>query len=371
MAHGKGAGRRVATLKEVARLAGVHPSTISRALRNDPNLRISEGTRRRILQAIEATNYHPNRVARSLKAQRTHLLGLMVPDIANPFFAVMLRGVEDVAGAWGFHVIVCNTDERPEKAEAYLQILMGRQIDGMLIATSHREDPIVQRLWREGYAIVLVNRLCELAPVPSVSLDEVAGMRLAVEHLLALGHRHIAHIAGPPQVSTAHQRRRTFEEVLHRYGLLRPEWVVQGDYNRQAGYQAMKQLLQLPELPTALVAANDLAALGAISAAREHGLQVPVDLSVVGYNDIPLAAEVSPALTTVRVPMSQMGARAAELLIARITGGAGQGCVAERVVLQPELVVRESTAPPTPRQRGLAVGRGRGHGHRPAHARLS
>ena len=350
----------MATLKEVARLAGVHPSTISRALRNDPNLRITEETRRRILEAIEAVNYHPNRVARSLRAQRTNVLALMVPDITNPFFAVMLRGVEDAAGAEGFSVIVCNTDERDEKVRAYLQILMGRLIDGMLIATAKRHDPTVMQLCREGYAIVLVNRLCEQAEVPSVGVDESLGTRLAVEHLIALGHRRIAHIAGPDTVSTAHVRRSTFEQVLEEHGLeVRSEWVVAGGFNRRSGYLAMQRLLALPQRPTAILAANDLVALGAMTAAREAGLRIPQELSVVGYNDIPIAAELIPPLTTVRVPMNQMGARAAELLIARITGRA---LAEQRVVLLPELVVRGTTAPPPqrPGRDGARAGMGVG-----------
>ena len=334
----------MATLKEVSRLAGVHPSTISRVLRNDPRLRIAEETRRRILAAIDAVNYHPNRIARSLRSQHTNILALMVPDIANPFFAVILRGVEDAAGAEGFSVIICNTDERDEKVLPYLQVVRGRLIDGMLIATARREDPTVAQLYREGYAVVLVNRLCDEPAVPAVSTDEQLGTRLAVEHLIRLGHRHIAHISGPEGVSTACARRHTFEQVMREHGLpVRPEWVVPGEYNRRAGYLAMRELLALPQRPTAVLAANDLAALGAMTAIREAGWSIPEHISVVGYNDIPIAAEVTPPLTTVRVPMREMGARATELLIARILG---RPVAKTRVVLAPELVVRGSTGPP-------------------------
>lgn len=331
------------TLKDVARLAGVHPSTVSRVWNNDRSFRVSEETRRTILEVIEKLNYRPNRIARSLKQKRAYVIAVAVPDITNPFFSTMFRGIEDVALERGFNVILCNTDERLDRLSLYLETLMERQVDGMILATAHREDPTVTRLREQGYAFVLVNRRPQDAEDGYVVVDDTRGAYMATEHLIQLGHRAIAHLAAPQHVMTAWERVRGYRMALEDHGIEpQPEWLRQADFTREAGYEATKKMLEeLPpeRRPTAVFAVNDMAALGAIEALAEAGLRVPEDMALVGYNDVGVASLVGSALTTVRVPLYEMGAAAADMLIRMLTQ---EDREAPGVILAPRLIIRES-----------------------------
>lgn len=337
------------TLRDLARQVGVHPSTVSRVLSGDPAARLSQATRARILHLAAATGYRPNRLARSLKIQRTHILGMLIPDITNPFFSGLLRAVEDAAGAAGYNVILCNTDDSGARFEQHLRVLVEGHLDGLLIATARRSDPPIDGLRARGMPYVLVNRRRDDPDDSWVVSDDRHGVRLAVAHLASLGHRRIAHIAGVAGISTAAARQAAFREAMAEHGLPVDERLVVGDggFTEAAGERGMARLLTVlaARRPTALFAANDLAALGAIAAARAAGLRVPEDLSVVGYNDIPLARQIEPRLTTVRVPLYEMGRLAAETLIRRLGGRPGPDEKPEHVVLPVELVVRGSTAP--------------------------
>jgi LacI family transcriptional regulator len=334
-------------LRDLARQAGVHPSTVSRVLNGDPAVRVSESTRSNLLRLAAATGYRPNRLARSLKMQRTHIVGMLIPDVANPVFATLLRAVEDAAAAAGYNVILCNTDDNPARLEAHLRTLGEGHVDGLLIATAHFRDAAVALL-RHRMAYVLVNRHRGDPEDDYVVPDDRRGAQLAVDHLVGLGHRRIAHIAAAPDISTAAGRVEGFRAAMAGHGLSpRGDLVVEGGLTEAAGERAMRRLLALPaeRRPTAVFAVNDLAALGAIAAARDAGLRVPDDLSVVGYNDLFPAGRARPALTTVRVPLQEMGRRAAELLFDRLDGAVDAATPAH-VVLPVELVVRASTAPP-------------------------
>ncbi|MBX5489920.1 MAG: LacI family DNA-binding transcriptional regulator [Chloroflexi bacterium] len=336
-------------LRDLARQVGVHPSTVSRVLNGDPDARLSPATRARILALARQTGYRPNRLARSLKTQRTHLLGVLVPDISNPFFAILLRAVERATGVAGYSVILCNTDDDSRHFVQHLRVLGEGHVDGLLVATARRGDPTLALLPTLGLPYVLVNRRGDGEAEPCVVSDDAAGGRLVAEHLVALGHRRIAHIAGPRDASSTATRLAAFRARLDELGVpLAESLVVPGGLTEEAGERGMAALLALPpaERPTAVFAANDLVAVGAMAVARAAGLRLPEELSVVGYNDIPLAARLAPTLTTVRVPLAEMGQRASELLIRMLEPDRGHGDGASQVVLPVELVVRESTGPP-------------------------
>ncbi len=339
------------TLRELARRVGVAPSTVSRVLNRDPRVRIAAATRARILAAAAATGYRPNRVARSLKLQRTHIIGMLIPDVTNPVFSALFRAVDDAASAAGYHVIVCNTDDTAHRLEQHLAALSEGHVDGLLIATARRDEPALDtlRAWRLPY--VLVHRRRDDPRDSWVVPDDRQAAQFVVEHLVRLGHRHIAHLAGSATVSRSVARREGFQAALAAAGLGPGVCIpATGDVDETAGELGLARLLTLPpdQRPTAVFAANDLAALGVLGAAQRLGLRVPAELSVVGSDDIPAGRYAGPGLTTVRLPVQAMGRLATELLIQRIRGGEAPNAPPTQLTLPVELVVRGSTAAPAP-----------------------
>ncbi len=331
------------TLKDIARLAGVHSSTVARVLNGDPRQRVRPEVRDRIVDLARAHGYQPNGLARALRLKRSRVIGAMIPDISNPFFAAMFRGIEDGLAQQDFSVILANTDDDALREQRGMTMLRERQVDGLILATARLQDPAIAGLAADHYPYVLVNRHTDPLGANMVVPDDYHGAFSAVEHLIALGHRRIAHIAGSSQISTGANRRRGYKDALARHGL--PEdaaLIVAGSYREAGGYDAMRALLALCPLPTAVFAVNDLAALGAIRAIRHAGLDVPGDLSMVGFNDLPVVAEMSPRLTTLHVPLHAMGMAAATRLLALLGGDEDP---AEPVVLPVELMCRESTGP--------------------------
>jgi LacI family transcriptional regulator len=340
------------TLKDLARLAGVHPSTVARVLNGDPRQRVSAEVRERIVVLARQHGYQPNRLARALRLKRSHVVGTLIPDISSPFFAALFRGIEDALAPQDFSVILANSDDDPVREQRSLVMLRERQVDGLILATALRHDPAIRQLAAEGYPFVLVNRHTEPLTPNAVVPDDYHGAVCAVEHLIALGHHRIAHIAGSDRISTAYTRRCAYQETLQRHGLpVDPALIAAGSFREAGGYEAMRALLARPEPPTAVFAVNDLAAAGALRALSEAGLRVPHDVSVVGFNDIPMVAQTTPPLTTLRLPLHAMGVAAAERLLAILSGEE----VTEPIVVPVELIRRESTAPVGSRQN--AVGR--------------
>jgi LacI family transcriptional regulator len=331
------------TLKELGRMAGVHPSTVARVLNDDPRQRVSQDVRQRIVALAHEYGYEPNHLARSLRTKRSFVVGTAIPDIANPFFAILFRGIEDALAARGYSVILANTDDEPEREQRGIAMLRGRQVDGLLLATARRVDPAIEALTAAGFPFVLVNRHTDPIMPNAVVPDDFTGASAAVEHLIALGHRRIAHISGADKMSTGHTRRQGYEATLRRHGLLLDaDLLAEGSYREPGGYDAMRRLLDLPERPTAVFAVNDLAAAGAMRAVQEAGLEVPRDLSIVGFNDLSSALSTARALTTIRLPLHAMGMAAAERLLMLLRG---EEVGPEPVVIPVELVVRESTGP--------------------------
>jgi LacI family transcriptional regulator len=329
------------TLKELAARAQVHPSTISRVANHDPKLRIAPPTRLRIEALLRETEYQPNGVARGLKLRQTLVMAVVIPDITNPFFAALFRGVEDAASPRGYNVLLCNTDGSPARQRSHLQSLHARRVDGVIMASSFLKDPTVRWLRHQGIPHVLVNRYSDEGHDPFVGSDDLVGGRLATDHLIELGHRRIGHLAGKPTVSTGVMRRRGYLAALVARGLTAdPRLVVESGYTEDGGARAAERLLSLPDRPTAIFAVTDMTAVGAYGVARRMGLRIPEELAIVGYNDIPLATRMVPTLTTVHVPIHDFGAAAARLLLEQIETGEPSR---RRVIFNPELIVRGSS----------------------------
>lgn len=330
------------TIKDIARAAGVSPSTVSRALNNSPLIR--EETKERIRRIAAQLGYERNELAQSLVKGKSKALGLIVADITNPFFAEVAKGVEEVAHSRGYGLILCNTGEDPEKERSYSLLLRRKRVDGLIITSVTLEDPILSDLERAGVPFVLVSRVSDTVDAPYIIVDDALGARLAAEHLIGLGHHRIACISGPTAVEPGKVRAEAFRETLGAHGVKVPgTWVVHTDFSWKGGEAAARALLSKRRRPTAIFAANDLLALGVLTAAHELGLEVPGDLSVVGFDDITYASLPLIRLTTVAQPVYEMARIAAGWLIDVIEGKRRRKL---RRVMRPRLIVRETTAPP-------------------------
>lgn len=336
------------TIADVARLAGVSKSTVSRVL-NENTHYMRPDTRKRVEQAILDLAYHPSTVARSLSSRRTNAVGLLISDIGNPFYADVIQGVEDIALAKGYSVLLCNTNYDLERGKAYTRSLIARQVDGVLIMSSNISDDWLQELDRaQTPAVVFDWDIGGLAErMSSILVDFEEGIHAAVCHLAQLGHRRIAHVSGPMHLSTSRQRRNAFLKAMNACALSSEPVMVEGNLSICGGRKALEQLLRTPEPPSAIFAANDLTALGLMWSAAAHGLRIPEDLSIIGLDDISLCNEVHPALTTVALPRYEIGRLAMEMLLELhkpVEGGQRQP--AHRQKVSTELVVRGTTAAP-------------------------
>ncbi|UGA47916.1 LacI family transcriptional regulator [Bradyrhizobium quebecense] len=333
--------RAVTTIKQIADAVGVHPSTVSRAL--DPKKRhlVADDVARRISAQAAALGYQPNRLAANLRLGRSDLVGVLLPDITNPVFAPILGGITEVLSAEGYAPIVADAGNISSQQISFVERLLSQRVDGLILATVSQDDELVGFCIRRGVPVILVNRSEARDRVSSVVSDDEMGMRLAVDHLVDIGHRRIAHIAGPLSTSTGALRRDGFERAMARHGLTGVVREAAG-YTREGGALAAAYLVGGPHQVTAIVAANDLLAIGALDALKERHLRCPEDLSLVGHNDMPFMDVVSPPLTTVRIEHREMGRIAARMLIEMLQSRSAE---IRHVVLPPELVVRKSTQP--------------------------
>ena len=330
------------TIKDIAREVGVSPSTVSRAL-SDSTL-ISEKTRQSVKEVAQRLGYERNELARGLVMGSSGAVGLVVPDITNPFFADIARGVGEIAHHFGCGVILCNTTEKADRELSYIRLLRRKRVDGLILTSVTVEDPYLQELAQSKTPFILVSRLSRSVDAPYVTVDDRAGARLAVEHLIELGHELIGFIGGPPDVQPSRDRMAAYREALREHGLAeKEEWVCYADFTQAAGRKAARQMLSLPERPSAIFAANDVTALGVLEVAEELGHRIPEDLSLVGYDDITYASLPRIQLTTVAQPAFEMGQIAGEWLLSVIEGHKSHPL---HCVLNPHLVVRRSTAPP-------------------------
>jgi LacI family transcriptional regulator len=331
------------TLKDVAARAGVHPATASRALSPETSLLVSEDTARRVRDAAKALGYRPNPLARSLRTRRSHTIGVLIPDLNNPLFPPIVRGLEDRLAKAGYVALLGNTDSDEKRERIVFEQMRARHVDGFVLATTHLRSSLLAEAARADLALVLMNRMAEDQDFSSVSVDNESGIRMAVSHLAALGHRRIAHIAGPQDLSTGLNRYRGFITAMAASGLpVDPELVVFATaFSVEEGLRCCRELLAAPGRCTAVAAGNDMLAVGSYAALDEAGLSCPEDMSVVGFNDMPFIDRLRPPMTTIRFPHYQVGTEAAHLLLERITG---PGSPVKILYLAPELVVRGSTA---------------------------
>ncbi|HAF70325.1 TPA: LacI family transcriptional regulator [Candidatus Acetothermia bacterium] len=310
---------------------------------NDSPL-IREETKARIRRIAEELGYERNELARGLVKGASGAIGLVIPDITNPFFAEVTRGVGEGAHARGYGVILCNTEEDPDRERSYIGLLRRKRVDGLILTSVTAEDPYIKAIARSKTPFVLVSRASQVVNAPYVGVDDRLGGRLAVEHLVELGHRRIGFIGGPPDVQSCVDRLAAYEAVLDERGIpIRDEWIIFSDFTQAAGHRAARRLLASKDRPTAVFAANDVVALGVLQAADELGIEVPEELSVVGYDDISYAALPRIRLTTVAQPSFDMGKIAAEWLLSALEGGKTRRLYR---LLTPKLVVRSTTAPP-------------------------
>ncbi len=340
----QGARMRV-DLQAVADAASVHRSTASRALNPATRHLVAAEAVARIEEAARALGYRRDDLAASLRTGRSYLIGVMVPDIVNPIFAPILQGVETALAKQGYSALVANAGNDAKRQLSVAEQLIGRRVDGLILATSAEDDPVVAMCVAQDVPAVLVNRSERASRLPSVVSDDFEGMKLAVEHLVSLGHTRIGHLAGPSHLSTGLRRRAGFEAAMKALGLDAGVIVTASAYQRGAGAMAAAELLDRHAV-TAIAASNDLLALGAYRALSGMGLSCPRDISIVGHNDMPLVDMVSPPLTTIRIDPTNMGERAAALLLDWLGSPPGMEPRATQQVMRPSLVVRGSTSAP-------------------------
>ncbi len=330
------------TIKDVAAEAGVSYQTVSRVI-NDKG-EFSPTTQKRVLEAVEALNYRPSRLARGLVTRRTHTIGLIISDITNPFFPEFARGVQDMARAKDYNVFLCNTDENPAEDIQALHSLTTQAVDGIILFAYHLSDDELRTFADSYRPMVLVNRLFDHPNVSRIIVDNDRGAKLAVDHLVEQGHTAIGMLVGRDWLPGTVRRVNGFRDALSAHGLLVvDDWIVAGPPSLTGGYESARQLLtQNPEI-TAIFAYNDLMALGAIRACKDQGRQVPADCVIVGFDDIQLAGMVTPSLTSVHVDKYALGQQAMTRLLAMINN---PDTTFPPISVDVELIVRESTQRP-------------------------
>lgn len=335
-------GKKVTiTVRQIAAMAGVSVGTVSHVLNESAS--VTEVRRRRVMEAVERLGYQPSQLARGLRRNSTAMLGMIIPDITNPFFPGIVRGAEDIAFQHGYRLVLCNTDNDSAKEISYLNDLRSFRPSGLLIIPS-APGPLMRALRPSDANIVFVDRCPTEWEGDFVTADNEGGARLAGRHLLALGHRKLAVITGPLNVTNAADRLKGFRNALTEAGVtMGAEYVQEARFTSESGYSAAIRLLQMLPRPTAIFASNDLLACGTLAAAEHLGLRCPEDLSVVGFDNLEFVEHTAPALTTVHQSGYQIGATACRILIEKIADSARPPV---RAVLATELKVRNSTAPP-------------------------
>lgn len=329
-----------ATIRDVAKLAGVAPITVSRVLNNSGY--VSAQVRARVEEAAAELHYVPNMLAHSFRSDRTQTLALVLTDITNPFWTTVARGVEDVASAQGFNVILCNTDESEAKQARYLSMLMRRRVDGVLLVPATSSGDVVRVLQAQHIKVVVLDRRLTGVAVDVVRGASTQGAAKLTGHLLQLGHRRIALLDGPENLSVSKERAAGYQSALEQAGVAGdPAMVLFGCFTVDSGDEMAQALLALSPRPTAFVAANNFIAMGALRALRRAGLCVPGDLSMVVFDDLPDNFSGEPFLTVAAQPASELGKTAATLLLKRIAGPATYE--PQEIVLPTQLIVRAST----------------------------
>ena len=327
-------------IREVAKKAGVSTATVSRVVNGTAP--VDARTEQRVRAAIVGTGYYPNTHARTLGTGKSHIYGMIISDLENPFFPELVKGFERMAVEHGHEVLIANTDYRPERMQVCVRRMLERKVDGVAIMTSEMEPDLIRMLSGRGIPIVFLDTGAVGEKISDISLDYDSGVDQAIDHLTSLGHRRIAFVSGPDNLASARIRLEAFLASLKRKKLECPrDYIRAGNHRFDGGYAAMLGILKLPVRPTAVLASNDLTAIGIMGAVYAAGLRVPGDISVVGFDDIALSSFMSPPLTTIRLSRSEIAEFAFNSLYAASQRGENEGV---SHVVRAELVIRQSTA---------------------------
>jgi LacI family transcriptional regulator len=332
------------TIKDIARMANVSHTTVSRALNNKSRIRTE--TKEKILSIARDLNYQPDFIARSLVMRRTKTLGLVITTIANPFYTELAQGIETTTRRLGYNIILCSTHNDLSTEKQYVDMLRSKGVDGIIFTSAHMGDPNIRWLAEEGFPIILVNRRTYHPIVKEmvdyVGVDNILGGFLAVEHLARLGHERIGVIGGSAESSVGFERLEGGKRALEAYHLERSdEYFMEGDFLKESGYQGGRRFLKMAEPPTAIFAANDYMALGAHQAIIEEGVKIPEGMALIGFNDIEFTATRGIELTTIGQKKFEMGALAVKMLVEKIEGS-GVNSPAKEILLKPELIIRKT-----------------------------
>lgn len=335
----------MATIREVAKKAGVSPITVSRVINNSGY--IAPDTRKRVLAAVKKLGYVPNTLARSLRSRHTSVLALILTDVTNPFFTTVVRGVEDAANEAGFNVLLCNTDESVEKQEKYINAILQKQVDGILLVPALDDVGTIRFIRKQSVPLVILDRRIAEANVDTVRCDSEGGAFQIAQLLISLGHRRIGVLSGPARVSTAVDRVSGYRKALREAGIAVDEQLIRyGEFTLESGYEMAKQIMAYEKKPTALFAGNNFIAIGALKALHDLSLRVPEDIAVAGFDDLPVSLIVEPFLTAAAQPAYEMGLQATRLIIDRLKGK--ETSESKEILLPVELIVRKSSGKPIP-----------------------
>lgn len=331
------------TIKDIAKELNIHHSTVSRALRDHPD--VQADTRRLVLETAKKLNYQPNIVAQNLKKQRTNSIGVIVPEIKHNFFAALISGVEDVAYNKGYVILLSQSNEDMQREVLNTRALISHNVAGLIVSISQTTDNSdhFKLFLDQGGALVFFDRICPELDASKVTVDDYAGAFQATEHLIKKGYKKIGHLGGPRKISITEARYEGFLAALQKYNIkINKSYIHFDGFHESHGKEGMTSLLGLTERPEAVFAVNDPVALGAYEAIKENGLKIPRDMAIVGFSNNPSSAVVDPALTTVNQPAYEMGLKSAELLIEQIENDKGE-YVAKHKILKTNLIVRQST----------------------------
>jgi len=338
-------------INAVAKRAGVSTATVSRVINGTANVR--PDTAERVREAVEALNFYPDVNARALGSGRSGLYGLIISDITNPYFPELVKAFEDIAVEHGQDVLIANTDYNPKRMEMCVIRMLQRKVDGVAIMTSEMEDRLISTLGQRQIPTVFMDTAAGGQAASTVNVDYAHGVTQAMDYLFELGHTEIAFVSGPLSLSSARDRAEAFQSALREHGVkMRPEWLQESDHHVEGGHHAMKRILDSGSLPTAVLGSNDLAAIGAMGAIHERGLDIPGEISVIGFDNIELSGYTSPALTTLHVPRRELASTAFRALFHGRESGSGESGRHRQHVIKTKLVVRESTGPVPANRKG-------------------
>ena len=334
----------------VAKRAGVSTATVSRVMNGTAN--VSTNTAERVREAVEALNFYPDINARALGSGRSGLYGLIISDITNPYFPELVKAFEDIAVEHGQDVLIANTNYDPKRMETCVIRMLQRKVDGVAIMTSEMEDRLIHTFGQRQIPTIFMDTVTAVRGASTVNIDYAGGVTEAMHHLFELGHKDIAFISGPLKLSSARARAEAFQAALQEHGVtIRQGWLQEGDHRVEGGHHAMKRILESGQVPTAVLGSNDLTAIGAMGAIHERGLDVPGDISVVGFDDIELSAYTLPALTTLHVPRRELASTAFRALFRGRDESPAKRTRRRRHVIKTRLIVRQSTGPARAKRR--------------------